>query len=155
MVSEKWLLHVVDRSISLKIQEIMHVNYCSGTYSSQFQGTDRLCVRTRVVQEEHEWADTASSDPLHLVVHAQQWGIWGNVVCSQDIRKVQKRFLTHMNYIARPWELARWDCWPPGRHLWEIAENGNLPEGSGRSMSSFPQKEERRWNWGFIHLSAC
>lgn len=133
MASKKWLLHIVDRSISLKTQEIMHVNYRSGTNLSQFQGTDRWCVRARVIQGEHEWADAASSVPLHLVVHAQQWGTWGNVACSQDIRKVQKRFLTRMNYTAkavriskvRPlaiWETSLGSCrgWKVTRGLREV-----------------------------------
>lgn len=139
MVSEKRLLHVVDRSVFLKIQEIMHVNYRSGTNSSQFQGADRWCVRARVVQGEHGWADTASSDPLHLAVHAQGWRIWGNVVCSQHNRKAQEIPDSHEVY-CKAVRLARRDCCLPQDIFGKLQRMGTCQRAQGGACPHFPRK---------------
>lgn len=81
MALEKWLMCSVERFISLKVQEVMHVNCCSGTKSDQPQGADRWSRR-----EQHSLGLTCVKSATEYPLCPQR-GTSGYLVSPQEIRK--------------------------------------------------------------------
>lgn len=128
MASEKWLVHTVDRFISLKGQVVMCVNYFPGTNSDQLWGADRWSVRGHSLGRV--WLGQVNLwRPSPPVGHAHLRAAWVSLVkCSQDIRKGNVKKIPNPDelYPTAVREPARWHCLPAGRYCCEIVENGKL-----------------------------